>query len=100
MYVVFNYRFHSEKTFSFTLASKGFMGFTRPNTKDDNEGYAYVTITNSNLISGDKVTYSITKTDKVTEVMVHMSCINKPSNTTVDILRKMLSIFLKSKHSI
>ncbi|MDO5517730.1 MAG: hypothetical protein Q4F66_09240 [Clostridium sp.] len=59
--------FAAKKEFNFSL-SKGNSGYTATNAKSDNEGYAYVTVTDSNLISSDKVSYVVTSSDKATNV--------------------------------
>ncbi|MDE6232048.1 MAG: hypothetical protein K2M60_01690 [Lachnospiraceae bacterium] len=60
--------FADKKPIDFDYIAKGGSGYTATNPKSDNEGYAYVTVTSSNQIEGDKVEYVVTSEDKNTEV--------------------------------
>ena len=60
--------FAAKKDVDFDYIAKGADGYTANNPKDDSEGYAYVTVTGGNLISGDKVRYVVSNSGKTKEV--------------------------------
>lgn len=60
--------FAAKKDVDFDYIAKGSDGYTANNAKDDNEGYAYVTVTSGNLVSGDKVKYVVSNSGKTKEV--------------------------------
>ncbi len=66
--------FAAKKEFNFTLIPVGGEKFTKENAKSDNEGYAYVTVDNANLISEDLVEYVVYNKAKTNPVSAGMTC--------------------------
>lgn len=64
----------ANKDVDFDYIAKGEDGYTANNAKDDNEEYAYVTVTSENLISGDKVKYVVSNSEKTKEVSAAVIC--------------------------
>lgn len=65
--------FAARHEFTFEIP-KGGVGFTAANPKNDNEIYAYVTITKANLNSKDKIKYVVSNTDMTKEVTPSLIC--------------------------
>ena len=77
--------FAAKKEFNFSLISPGGEKFTTENAKSDNEGYAYVTVNNANLISGDLVEYVVYNKAKTAPVSASVAYrgTNKPYKQTL-----------------
>lgn len=57
-----------KKEFYFKCINRDTDGYTKNNPKSDYEKYAYVTVTEANLSTSDKVYYVVTNSDKDKEV--------------------------------